>query len=299
MKIIKLTKKQVIIRLILLAVLLIAGIILLYFRACPHWQDHMPVPSSAETLGEGTQESLIPPPDGFERIPAENDSFLQYMRDFPAWNSACVVTYDGTPMSASNAAAIYQLTLPESGYQQCADTVIRLWSEYFRASGQPERIAFSYSNGYGTNYTDWADGWRYVTVPVIDKTFRMKLAGKDDSGQQFYNYLESVMHYAGTLSLEAESQPIAVSEAHAGDIICKGGAPGHVVVIVDEAANEAGERCFLLAQGFMPSQAAHIITGHGIHDDPWYTEAQLGADTIELSSYTFHSGDLRRWKDGF
>lgn len=292
----KLTKKQVIIRLILLAVLLICGFVFLLMRACPKWHDHLPLTDKEA----GTQETAIAPPEGFARIPAAKNSFLAYMRAFPVYEQGKpVMTYDGNSLSASNAAAVYVLSLPESGYQQCADTVIRLWAEYYRASGQPERIAFSYSNGYETNYSDWRDGWRYVTVPVIDRVFRMKLAGTDDSAQQFYNYLQSVMHYAGTLSLEAESQPIDVSEAHAGDLICKGGAPGHVVVIVDEAVNAEGERRFLLAQGFTPSQSAHIITGHGIHDDPWYTEAQLSAPEIELSSYTFHSGDLRRWKTGF
>lgn len=119
-----------------------------------------------------------------------------------------------------------------------------------------------------------------------------------------HNYLKAVMRYAGTLSLEAESQPIGISEAHAGDIICKGGAPGHVVVIVDEAVNEKGERCFLLAQGLIPSQSAHVIAG--VHDSPlgetcpWYTETQLSTAPIRLSCYSYESTDaLRRWKDGF
>lgn len=305
MNIIKLTKKQVIIRLILLAVFAVAGYILLCIRACPTWHDKIQIPPEVRdpdaALRSGdTQESRIPPPEGFERISAAEGSFLQYMRNIPVWEKgSSVMTYDGKPLSGANAAAVYTISLPESGYQQCADTVIRLWSDYLFSTQQYDRIAFSYSNGFETNYADWRAGWRYLTVPVADLTFRLKLKGQDSSEQQFYNYLQSVMRYAGTLSLEAESQPIAVSEAHAGDIICKGGAPGHVVLIVDEAVNAAGERRFLLAQGFMPSQSAHIIAGYGIDGDPWYTEEQLGAEPIALSSYTFHSGALRRWKTGF
>ena len=297
----KLTKKQIGIRLILFGILLIVGVILLYIRSCPEWHDQvlMPPEAAASSSPEGgTQASAIAPPEGFVRVPADENSFLHFMRNMPVWTSgSSIMTYDGRAISSVNAAAVYTLSLPEKDLQQCADTVIRLWSEYFYATKQYDRIAFTYSNGFRTNYTDWSNGWRYVSC--INWTVRMKLAGKDDSLQQMRNYLQSVMNYAGTLSLEAESHPITVQEARTGDIICKGGAPGHVVMIVDEAENAAGERCFLLAQGFMPSQSAHIIAGYGDQADPWYTEAELSADPIRLSCYTFGAESIRRWKDGF
>ena len=304
MKIWKLTKKQVIIRLILLAVFLIALYVLMCLRACPKWHEQTSVPPGVKGA-DGTQETAVAPPEGYERIPAAEGSFLQFMREMPVREQgSSILTYDGKAISSANAAAVYTLSLPDVDLQQCADTVIRLWSEYFYQTGQTDRIAFSYSNGYETSWADWQKGWRYLTVPVTGWTFRLKLKGQDDSLQQMHNYLKAVMRYAGTLSLEAESQPIGISEAHAGDIICKGGAPGHVVVIVDEAVNEKGERCFLLAQGLIPSQSAHIIAG--VHDSPlgetcpWYTEAQLSTAPIRLSSYSYESTDaLRRWKDGF
>lgn len=49
----------------------------------------------------------------------------------------------------------------------------------------------------------------------------------------------------------------------------------------------------------MPSQSAHIIAGYGPDDDPWYSKAELSADSIRLSSYTFEKETLRRRKDGF
>ena len=308
MTIIKLNRKQVFIRLAVLAGLVLSGFVWLCVRACPTWHAQIQVPPEARSenmptafLTGGTQETAIAPPAGYARIPAAEDSFLHFMRGAPVWpQGSSIMTYDGKPLSSVNAAAVYTLSLPETDIQQCADTVIRLWSEYFASTGQPERIAFQFSNGYETKYTDWAAGRRYVNIPVIDKTFCIKLAGEDGT---MPDYLCQVMRYAGTLSLEAESQPISVSEAHAGDIICKGGAPGHAVLIADEAVNEAGERCFLLTQGFMPAQSAHIIAG--VYDSPlgedcpWYTEEQLGADTIRLSSYTFERGALRRWKEGF
>ena len=300
MKICKLTKKQVIIRLILLVVFLIALYLLMCLRACQKWHDQVLTPPESQGAG-GTQETAVAPPEGYERIPAAEGSFLQFMREMPVWEQgSSIMTYDGEAISSVNAAAVYTLSLPDVDLQQCADTVIRLWSEYYYQTGQTDRIAFSYSNGYETSWADWQKGWRYLTVPAVGWTFRLKLKGQDDSLQQMHNYLQAVMRYAGTLSLEAESQPVAASEAHAGDIICKGGAPGHVLVIVDEAVNEKGERCFLFAQGLMRSQSAHIVAGYGDADSPWYTEKQLSEMPVRFSSYTYQTPDtLRRWKDGF
>ena len=307
MELYKLTKKQIAIRLILLVVFLIALYVLMCVRACPKWSDKVLIPPEAATAENpegGTQETAIAPPEGFARIPAAEDSFLAFMRRQPVWAAgSSIMTYEGRAIPSVNAAAVYTLSLPESpgkpDLQQCADTVIRFWAEYFYETKQYDRLAFSYSSGYETCWEDWSKGFRYLTVPAAGWTFRLKLKGQDDSLQQMHNYLQAVMHYAGTLSLEAESHTIGISEAHAGDIICKGGAPGHVVMIVDEARNEAGERRFLIAQGLTPSQSAHILSGWRDAPDPWYTEEQLSAQAIEFSSYCFGPDALRRWKEGF
>lgn len=305
MKRIRLTKRQLFVRLILLCVLVLGGFVYLCVRACPQWRAAQIVLELGRTAENPyinpqgqTQETRILPPEGYERIPAAADSFLGFMRQQPLCaDGSSIVSYRGEQLSNANAAAVYALSVGDEGYQQCADTIIRLWSEYFYQTGQTERIAFAFSNGHPTDYGHWREGYRWVTVGNL--TWRMKLAGFDDSEQQFHNYLCAVMRYAGTLSLEAESQPIAAADARAGDILCNGGAPGHAVVIADEAVNEAGERCFLLAQGFIPAQTAHIIAGYIDPQNPWYSEAELAGDAVQLCSYTFHGDALRRWKEGF
>ena len=306
MNVFRLSRKQIILRLVLSAVLLGTAIILLWLRACSHWQPveitlHMDqnVPSPYIDPDGMTQETRILPPEGYERIPAEDGSFLQFMRQMELFpDGSSIYDYHGNPLPNANAAAVYTLPVGTEGYQQCADTVILLWSTYFRKTGQTERIVFSLSNGYQTSFEKWCTGSRILAFGDI--AWSMPLAAPDDSEQAFHDYLMTVMRYAGTLSLEAESQPISVEDAKAGDIICHGGTPGHVVVIVDEARNADGARCFLLAQGFMPAQSAHIIAGNGRTQNMWYTEAELSADPITLSSYVFHGSDaLRRWKDGF
>ena len=93
---------------------------------------------------------------------------------------------------------------------------------------------------------------------------------------------------------------VAVIAGAVGDILCHGGAPGHAVLIVDEAVNEAGERCFLLAQGFIPAQSCQILAGYAGAESPWYSASQLTGDEIRLEGYTFRGdGILRRWNGGF
>lgn len=278
----------------------------LYKRACPKWQAADLNPEIRETKESPycnpagmTQETRLIPPAGYERIPAAEGSFLAFMREQPLYpDGAAICSYTGAQLSGgAAAAAVYTLSVGQEGYQECADSVIRLWSEYFMQTGQTERIAFGLTNGYQTDYESWRDGKRVIVLG--DMTWSMKLAGYDDSEQQLHNYLVTVIRYAGTRSLEAESETIPVSEAHAGDLLVKGGSPGHAVLIVDEAVNAAGERCFLLAQGAMPAQNCHIPAGSGGNENPWYTEEQLVSGKISFCGYTFQSDALRRWKEGF
>lgn len=298
-------KRKLLIPLILLTGLAAGGFGLILFRACPKWVPAEITPEITEMPENPfidpdgmTQETRILPPAGYERTPAADDSFLAFMRQQPLYeNGASVCSYLGSSLGRGHAAAVYTLSVGREGYQQCADSIIRLWSEYFFTTGQTERIAFSLTNGYKTDYESWRSGKRVLAFGNV--AWSMKLAGYDDSVQQFHNYLMTVMHYAGTRSLEAESKPVSVQDARAGDILVNGGSPGHAVVIADEAVNAAGERCFLLAQGFMPARNCHIITGEWDAENPWYTEEQISRDPVPVSSYSFTGEALRRWKEGF
>ena len=108
--------------------------------------------------------------------------------------------------------------------------------------------------------------------------------------------MEMVFAYAGTLSLTAESDTISLEELLPGDMLLMGGSPGHCVLVVDMAYDEDGNRCFLLAQGYMPAQDFHVLTNPLHPDDPWYYEAEMDYP-IRTPSWTFEEGSLRRWAD--
>ena len=188
MTLFRLTKKQILTRVILLAVLLTGGYAALCIRACPHWKPAQIDPQPAarkqpcvyiDPNGQ-TQETRILPPEGYTRVPASEGSFLSYMRQMPVYaDGTPIYTYEGKPLSNANAAAVYDLSLGAEGYQQCADSIIRLWSEYFYATGQTGRIAFHLTNGYPTSYDKWKRGSRILAVGNLAWSMPLMLPQED------------------------------------------------------------------------------------------------------------------------
>lgn len=304
----KITKKQlihdIIVMLILFAVLLLAGVIYLCIRSDSKWKPAPLTIKQAEQFPDQpylnpngmTQEMRILPPEGFSRVPVESDSFAAFLRGRAVYpHGTDIPVFDGTTQSALSVAAVYDMKVGAEGYQQCADSVIRLFAEYLYESGRKDEIAFHLSNGFLCDYASWLKGKRVLAAGE----FSCWLPGlpRKDSVQTLDNYLVTVMRYAGTLSLTDESKTIPASEAHTGDFICRGGTPGHVMLIVDEAADENGNRCFLIGQGLIPSMSFHIVTNSD-GTTPWFTEDELAADMISLGSYYFKPENLRRWNDG-
>ncbi|MBQ5334935.1 MAG: hypothetical protein J6Z45_03200 [Oscillospiraceae bacterium] len=305
MKILKLTKKQIIRRIVLSVLLLITAYALLCLRAARHWRaaELSPTVTAAQANpfinpSGTTQETRILPPDGYTRAPAAEDSFLAFMRRqtlFPDGSGIC--TFKGEQISGAGAAAVYDLSVGTEGYQECADTVIHFWSDYFRSTGQTEKLDFSLTNGMRCDYETFRRGNRVLAFG--DFSMWLKLKPADDSEQTYRDWLMTVQHYAGTLSLESESHPITPEEARAGDIICRGGSPGHVVMLADEAVNAEGKRAFLVLQGLIPAQNAHLLYAGDQKQNPWITEEQLSELPVRFGAYTFYENTLRRRGEGF
>lgn len=285
---------------ILIAVLLTA----VYIRVNPKWKA---AKLTIEPAGrfyeiqsldpEGmTLEKRIIPPDGYTRVPVESGSFGEYLRDYPLLpDDINLPVYDGTTLSSTDVGAVFDISLGDEGYQQCADSVIRLYSDYFYETKQYDRISFMFSNGDECNYNRWRKGKRILAF--ADFSCEIPAALPDDSEQQYRNYLKEVMRYAGTLSLQKESEVISLDDMRIGDIICN---DTHVVMIVDEAVNEKGEKCYLIGQSFIPAVCFHIITHtEGRDVSPWYTQEQLDKESFVIGSFVFEKNNIRRWKDGF
>lgn len=232
-------------------------------------------------------------PDGYIRPEAEEGSLLEYLRAFPVKEDGSpVLLYDGREKWNQDAhVAVLNLPIEEQDLQQCADSIMRMYAEYFLASGQPERISFHFTNGFEAEYSKWREGQR-IKVDGNQVAW-VSSAGYDDSYETFVKYMRMVFSYAGTLSMDAEAEPITAEELQPGDVFLKGGSPGHVVMVVDVCENEQGVRAFLLAQGYMPAQEFHVLKNPASDTNPWYYAEEI-TYPFSTPEYVFEEGSLQR-----
>lgn len=287
-------------RVILLFIFIAAVLIVLYFRVNPKWKAADLKIETTRTVydiqcvnSEGmTVESRITPPDGYSRVAVERGSFAEYLRKYPLHPvNIKLPVYNGKTRN-TDSPAIFDISLGDEGYQQCADSIIRLYSDYFYENKQFDKISFQFSNGDVCDYNRWRKGKRMLVLS--DFSCEIPAALPDDSENEYRNYLKEVMNYAGTISLQHESEVISPDEIRIGDIICN---DSHVVLITDMAVNENGEKCYLIGQSFIPAVCFHIINSNT--DSPWFTQEQLEAESFDIGTYSFNKNNIRRWKDGF
>lgn len=241
--------------------------------------------------GGMTVETRFPAPPGYERAPAEENSLLGFLRGYKLKeDGASVLLYNGKKKHNQNAhSAVFDLPIEDKNLQQCADSVMRIYAEYYWHTGRQSEIAFHFTDGFLCEYSKWIDGFR----PIVGQTTRWeKKADFDDSYEGLVKYLHTVFAYAGTASMEAyETETIPLCELGVGDVILKGGSPGHVVMAVDICENKDGKKAFLFAQGYMPAQEFHIIKNPAHMNDSWYYEEEMDFP-LKTAEYTFDDENM-------
>ncbi len=238
-------------------------------------------------------ETRVQAPEGFVRQAAESGRLQDYLRKYPLKEAGSpVLLYDGSKKGNQKAhAAVFALPIENEDLQQCADSIMRMYTEYFWNTGQHDRIGFHFVNGFYLEYKKWRDGYR-VQVDG-NNTKWVQSAKYDDSYENLKKYLRMAFAYAGTLSMESESSEISLQEIQAGDVFLEGGSPGHVVMVVDVCEDAQGKKAFLLAQGYMPAQEFHLLVNPLHEDDPWYYETEVEYP-LQTPEYVFSEGSLRR-----
>ena len=240
-----------------------------------------------------TLETRFSVPEGYTREEAEAGSLTEFLRSYELQEDGSpVLLYNGRKKVNQKAhAAVFRLPIEEEDLQQCADSIMRVYAEYFYHTGQQEKIAFHFTSGFLAEYEKWRQGNR-IKIDGND-VYWVKTASYDDSYETFRSFLRMVFAYAGTQSMVGESEEISLSEIEVGDIFLKGGSPGHVVMVVDVCRKEDGKKAFLLAQGYMPAQEFHVLMNLEHKEDPWYYEEEI-AYPFHTPEYTFEEGCLRR-----
>ena len=235
-------------------------------------------------------------PEGYNRVEYPEGSFEEYLRNYKLKKfGSKIINYDDSEYYWQQGhIGILDISVPKNGLQQCADALIRFRSEYLWDNNRKDKIGFNFTSGDYCSWVKYAEGYR----PKIkgNKVTFSKTASANHSKENFYKYLNLIYMYSGTLSLYNELPKIdSAKDLKIGDMLIKGGSPGHIVMICDEAINENGEKIFLLFQGNTPAQSVHLVKN--LKDSsisPWY---RLEKDAvIPVSNYTFNNSKFVRFK---
>ncbi|UKS29567.1 DUF4846 domain-containing protein [Paenibacillus sp. HWE-109] len=235
-------------------------------------------------------------PNGYERVPVEDGSYGNYLRNLPLKpHGSKVHLFNGELKANEVYEAVLDVDVGERDLQQCADAVMRLRAEYLYGSGKYDKIHFNFTNGFKADFATWRKGNRIEVSG--NKVSWTKRGAASDSYEVFRSYLNMVFAYAGTLSLSKEMKQVPLSEMQAGDVFLEGGTPGHAIVILDMAQNpKTGEKLFILAQGYTPAQDIHILQNEANGEgNPWYSTAFEG--NLKSPEWTFTREQLYRFTD--
>ncbi len=242
-----------------------------------------------------TLQSRTPTPEGYKRTSEPQNSFQDYLRNLPLKPpNAKVKYYNGDTKYSDVYEAVVDLPIGNKDLHQCADAVMRLRAEYLWKNKNYDQIHFNFTNGHKVEYSEWMVGNRMNIKG--NKTWWTTQAEPSNTYNDFWEYMELIFMYAGTASLEKELKPIDIGEAEIGDVLIKGGFPGHAVIIVDKATqNSSGESIYLIAQSYMPAQEIHVLKNFS-HSDirPWY---RLEEGEIFTPEWAFTSNDMKRFVD--
>ncbi len=253
-----------------------------------------PSPYSFYNDDSMTLEGRINPPSGYSRPTTGTEEMVTFLRNLPLKKAGSeVMLYNGHPKPNQEIhAAVFDLSLSNRDLQQCADSAIRIFAEYYWSVGAYDKIAFHLTNGFTMEYSKWRDGNR---IKVDGNEVRWyKAKDYDASHEEFLNYLDMVFAYAGTLSLSSECDRITLDELMPGDLFLQGGSPGHCVVVVDMAMDAEGSKCYLLAQGYMPAQDFHVLKNPLHPEDPWYYASEI-TFPFDTPAWQFEEDSLYRF----
>ena len=212
----------------------------------------------------------IPLPNGFSRLHADSNSFAQWLLHVPLKKDKTVYLFnDSIKKNQAAQFAVLDISTGNKNLQQCADAVMRLRAEYLFATLQFDNIVF-YDN----------DGKAYAFKASFTKN-------------HLHQYLQTVFGMCGTASLAKQLHKVTINNIQPGDVLIHGGFPGHAVLVMDVAADTAGNKIFMIAQSYMPAQDIHVLVNVDDRSSPWYYLTD--SKQIETPEYVFEVGELRRW----
>lgn len=212
----------------------------------------------------------IPPPPGYKRLPCDSNSFANYLLHIPLKKDKTVFLYNGSPKRNQQAQfAVLDISVGNQDLQQCADAVMRLRAEYLFATKQFDKMLF---------YDNEKTAYRF-SAPY--------------TREHFQSFLKQVFGMCGSASLSKQLMAKKMEDIMPGDVLIRGGFPGHAVIVLDVATDAAGNKAYLIAQSYMPAQDIHILVNPSNSNSPWYFVH--GQQQILTPEYVFSKDELKQW----
>ncbi len=232
-----------------------------------HQSDTTPV--IAENANPYRSIAAIPLPENFTRQATDSNSFGNWLRKRNLKKNKTVYLYNGAEKQNQRAQfAVMDISVGNKDLQQCADAVMRLRAEYLFEMKKFDQVFF----------TDNANTRYQFTSPYT----------KD----HLLRYLETVFGMCGSASLEKQLHKKNINNIEPGDVLIRGGFPGHAAIVMDVAVNKEGKKIFMLAQSYMPAQDIHVLVNPQDENlSPWY---QIEEEIVS-PEYVFRKGELRGW----
>ncbi len=283
----------------LLTFFVILTLVLLAYQLKPKTITHL-VNAISKKVNNIDKDSLtiasrVNQPKGYKRVTYPKGSFQEYLRKYKLKPfGSKIINYDNTEYFWQKGhIGVLDILVPKNGLQQCADALIRIRSEYLWDTNRKNDIGFNFTSGHYCSWIKYAEGFR----PKIkgNKVTFSKTASVNHTKNNFYKYLNLIYMYSGTLSMYHELESVESKNLKIGDMLIKGGSPGHIVMIADEVVNDKAEKLFLLVQGNTPAQSVHLVKNlEDSEISPWY-DLKMNA-VIPVSNYTFYDSKFVRFK---
>jgi Domain of unknown function (4846) len=230
------------------------------------------IASSKNLENPYTTINKIPLPTGFIRVVEPQNSFGIFLQNIGLKKDKTVYKFNGQ-LKGNQAAqfAVLDVSVGDKDLQQCADAIMRLRAEYLFAEKRFAEIDFTDNNNKHYKFTEPYNRTHFTT------------------------YLQQVFGMCGSASLAKQLNKVNdFSSIKIGDVLIRGGFPGHAVQVMDMATNDKGEKIYLLAQGFMPAQDIHVLVNdNDANLNPWYVVDE--STFIKTPEYTFGSNELKQW----
>jgi hypothetical protein len=244
-----------------------------------------------------TVESRFVTPDGYVRIPLDENSYAAYLRNLSLLPHGSPVKYYDGSLKPNNGiyTGVVFIDVGLEDLQQASEICIRLRGEYLFKQQQYRKISFTINNHKRVSYVSWVEGLKMI---IDGKTYWTKSPTEADRYPTFRRYLEFIFTYGDIEALLDDVQRSSLEHIQPGDMFIQAARPGHVGVVIDVAENTAtGDRVFLLAQSYKPAQSLQILVNpNDANLSPWYSVSAID-DKITTPEFIFYKRDLRRFRE--